>query len=196
MNKLFYVMGKSSSGKDTIYKKIIEFDDIKLKTVVGYTTRPMRDGEREGNEYFFVSRKKYDDMCKKNIVIENRDYNTVHGIWSYFTADDGQIDLQKNNYIMIGTLEAYEKIRNYYGNEKIIPLYIEVDDGERLSRALEREKQQREPKYAELCRRYLADSDDFKEENLKKCGIIKRYNNEDLSTCISEICETIKKEME
>ena len=54
MGKIFYVMGKSASGKDTIYKKLLErFPG--LKTVVTYTTRPIRDGETEGVEYHFTS---------------------------------------------------------------------------------------------------------------------------------------------
>ena len=42
MGFIFYLMGKSSSGKDTIYKKLIEKENFPLKTVVGYTTRPIR----------------------------------------------------------------------------------------------------------------------------------------------------------
>ena len=65
---------------------------------------------------------------------------------------------------MIGTLEAYLQIRDYFGKEKVVPIYIEVEDGERLSRALGREKLQKEPKYEEMCRRFLADAADFSEE--------------------------------
>ena len=51
----------------------------------------------------------------------------------------------------------------------MVPLYVEVDDGLRLSRALERERKQTEPKYAEMCRRFLADCEVVlrREEN---CG--------------------------
>lgn len=192
MTYIFYLMGKSSSGKDTIYKRVTELSRGELKTIVGYTTRPMRDGETDGSEYFFVSREKYEAMCKKGIVIESRDYHTVHGLWTYFTADDGQIELEKYNYLLIGTLESYEKIRKYYGEEKLIPLYIEVEDGERLTRALEREKKQKTPKYAELCRRFLADSEDFSEERLKACGITERYRNDDLDGCIDKLCAVIR----
>ena len=130
-------------------------------------------------------------MKREGKIIENRDYNTVYGIWSYFTADDGQINLQGNNYLLIGTLESYEKIRNYYGKEKLVPIYIEVEDGERLKRAIKREESQENPKYEEMCRRFLADSKDFSEENLNRCGIIRRYKNVDMEECIGEICETI-----
>lgn len=120
-------------------------------------------------------------------VVELRAYNTVHGIWKYFTVDDGQIDLAQGDYLLIGTLETYEKIREYYGAEHLVPIYIEVEDGERLARALERERRQAVPKYKEMCRRFLADEEDFCEENLKRLGIDKRYRNTDMETCLNEI---------
>ena len=49
-------------------------------------------------------------------------YDTVYGIWWYFTVDDGQIDLSEQNYLMIGTLEAYTKMIAYFGAEAILPV--------------------------------------------------------------------------
>ena len=72
-----------------------------------------------------------------------------------------------------------------------MPIYIEVDDGERLERAVKRERSQQEPKYAELCRRFLADEIDFKEENILAAGIERRYENDCLEHCICEIKEMI-----
>ena len=74
----------------------------------------------------------------------------------------------------------------------MLPIYIEVEDGLRLERALKREREQKEPKYAELCRRFLADSKDFSEENLKKAGIVKRFENIELDKCLNKILEEIK----
>ena len=68
-----------------------------------------------------------------------------------------------------------------------MPIYIEVDDGIRLQRALDREKMQKNPNYDEMCRRYLADAADFSESNLNKCEIYKRYNNDDFEKCVNEI---------
>ena len=192
MGKIYYLMGKSSSGKDTIYKHLISDEELKLRTIVGYTTRPIREGEREGVEYYFVSREKMELLKEQGKVIESRDYNTIHGVWSYFTADDNQINLSKHNYLLIGTLEAYLNIRVYFGEENVVPLYIEVDDGIRLMRALNREMQQANPKYAEMCRRFLADQEDFSEEKLSEAGITKRYNNDDIRECLGYI----RKDME
>lgn len=192
MGKIFFILGKSSSGKDTIFQKIKENNELGLKTVVGYTTRPMRENEVDGEEYFFVDRDRLEELKNEDKVIESRDYNTVHGIWSYFTVDDGQIDLDQDNYLYIGTLESYEQVRNFYGEDKVIPIYIEVEQGERLRRAVLREIEQSEPKYEELCRRFLADEQDFREEEINRLGIEKKYMNEDLDSCVAEIVKDIQ----
>lgn len=190
MGKIYYMMGKSSSGKDTLYREILKRCP-ELGKVVPYTTRPSREGERSGVQYHFVDEEELNRLEKEGRVIELRSYNTVHGIWKYFTVDDGQIDLEHCSYLMIGTLESYERMRRFYGAEKLFPIYIEVDDGERLMRALERERGQTEPKYKEMCRRFLADEEDFCEENLARLGIDKRYENTDLETCLKKITEEI-----
>ena len=191
MGKIFYIMGKSSSGKDTIYKKLSERMP-ELQRIVPYTTRPIRDGEQEGVEYHFVGEDRLREMQEAGRVIEVRAYNTKCGVWTYFTADDGQIDLEKKDYLVIGTLESFQALKKYFGEEKIVPIYIEVDDGVRLSRALEREQREKEPRYEEMCRRFLADSADFSEENLQRSGIRKRFVNMELERCLEEIGAYIK----
>ena len=195
MGKIFYIMGKSASGKDTIFRELKERCP-QLGMVVPYTTRPIRAGEKNGVEYFFTDEAALAKMEAEHKIIEIRSYDTVHGIWKYFTAADGQIDLESSDYLMIGTLESYEKMREYFGENGLVPVYIELDDGVRLERALEREKGQKEPKYKELCRRFLADEEDFKEENLVRCGIDRRYRNDDLRVCLEEICRDLKAVME
>lgn len=186
MGKIYYVMGKSSSGKDTIYKMLLK-EHPRFRTVVPYTTRPIREGERDGVEYFFVDAERLHEMQEEEKIIEIRSYNTKCGIWTYFTADDGQIDLDKYDYLMIGTLVSYRALREYFGEEKLVPVYIEVEDGLRLSRAIERERRQTDPKYAELCRRFLADEDDFSEKNIQAAGITRRFMNIESEKCVSEI---------
>lgn len=188
MGKIIYIMGKSASGKDSIFKEIKKRRP-ELKGIVLYTTRPIREGEQDGVEYHFVDEKKLRELELKGKVIEQRAYNTKHGIWNYFTVDDGQIDLSGDqNYIVIGTLESYAMMASYFGGEKVVPVYIEVEDGLRLARAVERERGEKSPKYAELCRRFLADAEDFSEENIEEAGIIKRFQNNDFETCLEEIC--------
>lgn len=192
MGKLFYIMGKSSSGKDSIYRELLEKKELGLKKLIIYTTRPIRDGEQDGQEYYFVTEEIFQKLKKTGKIIEDRGYNTVYGLWRYFTADN--MELEKYNYLGIGTLESYIQLRNYYGKDKIYPVYIEVEDGERLKRAIAREETQETPKYEEMCRRFLADTQDFSEENIQRAEINHRFQNIDLNSCICNI-ETYLKNM-
>lgn len=189
MGKIFYVMGKSASGKDTIFKRLCSRERLQNRENVHH--RPIRDGEHNGVEYFFVDQTFLEETRKNGTLIECRTYQTVYGPWSYFTVDDGQIDLAQGNYLMMGTLESYEELQAYYGPSALVPVYICVEDGLRLERAIAREREQAVPKYKELCRRFLADEEDFKEENLLRCGITKQYENLELETCIEQIVRDI-----
>ena len=186
MGRIFYIMGKSSSGKDTIYKRL-SARRPDMKRIIPYTTRPVREGETDGVEYFFVDQKRLNDLMDEGRVIEVRSYDTKCGIWTYFTADDGQINLDRHDYLVIGTLVSYRALRDYFGSDKLVPIYMAVEDGLRLYRALQRERKEKVPKYAEMCRRFLADSEDFSEDNLRKAGIERRFENLDLDACLEEI---------
>lgn len=193
MGLIYFLMGKSASGKDTVYEKILE--EFSLEKVIPYTTRPRRENEENGKQYFFVSDEEYLEKEKNNQIIESRVYETVYGPWRYFTVDDGQIDLNsEKDYLMIGTLESYQSIKKYFGERDVVPLYLEVEDGVRLQRAMDREKKQLNPSYDEMCRRFLADQKDFSDERLKECGIHIKYKNENLEECLEQIGEAIVKE--
>ena len=144
MPEIAFLMGKSSSGKDNIFKALVGDKELNLKTVIMYTTRPMRAGEKEGVEYYYVDNEK---------ALE---------------------------------LEAADKV----------PIYIEVDDGIRLMRAINREQKQEVPQYEEMCRRFLADSKDFSEEKIKEAGINQRFSNDGtIEDCIRDIKEAIKQQL-
>ncbi|MCI9487434.1 MAG: guanylate kinase [Lachnospiraceae bacterium] len=190
MGRIFYIMGKSASGKDSIFRMLAADKELHLKTVTMYTTRPKRSGEEDGREYFFRDRAFLLREEEAGRVMECRTYETMLGPWSYFTLDDGQLDLERFSYLMMGTPESYENTRRYFesrGRKVLIPIYIEVEDGERLLRAVKREMCQEEPHYAEVCRRFLADQEDFSGERLERLGIDKIFKNRELSVCKEEI---------
>ncbi|MDE6875908.1 MAG: guanylate kinase [Lachnospiraceae bacterium] len=193
MATIYVLMGKSASGKDTIYRRLLGHPELDLCPVVLYTTRPVRSGEEDGRDYHFVDEVRLRELEAQGKVIEHRVYQTVHGAWHYFTVDDGQISLcGKRDYLMIDTLEGYLQLRKYFGAEHVAALYVEVEDGLRLSRALERERGQQHPRYAELCRRFLADEEDFSPEKLSEAGVLIRYSNEDLENCIQAIAAAVR----
>ena len=59
----------SGAGKTSICKKVISLDK-KISLSVSYTTRPKRKSEKDGKDYFFVSKEKFEDLKKKNFFIE------------------------------------------------------------------------------------------------------------------------------
>ena len=98
MGKIFCLMGKSACGKDTLYKQILSNKSLPLKTIIPYTTRPARDEETNGVEYYFLTDKEQQELERTGKIIELRAYKTLHGIWKYFTVNDHQIDLKNNHY--------------------------------------------------------------------------------------------------
>lgn len=194
--KIFCLIGKSASGKDTIYQRLLRDPSLPLRSVIPYTTRPMRSGEAEGREYHFRREEDFRRALDAGKVIESRRYNTVYGPWTYYTEDDGQIDLAASSYLLVGVLQSYLNISRYFGREAAVPLYVYVEDGERLQRALDRERAQAHPRYQELCRRFLADSEDFSEEKLREASITRRFENRDSAACTREIRGYIREILE
>lgn len=194
MGKIFCLIGKSAAGKDALYNALLNDEELSLKPFVTHTTRPRREGEQNGHEYFFSTEEEMAGFEKSSKLIEKRTYHTVYGDWFYFSVDGGHINLEEKNYLYIGTLESFLHMRDYYTAARTVPLYVEVEDGERLLRAIKREQQQKEPGYKELCRRFLADSEDYSEEKLAQAGIKKRFNNAGFDECVREISSYIKEE--
>lgn len=194
--KVIYIMGKSASGKDTIFNILKQ--KLNVNTYVMYTTRPMRDGEEDGVNYYFISKEemeKYQNGEMLNKLIESRTYQTAQGPWTYATIADEQFNSQKD-MLMTGTLESYKKIKQHFGENYsaiIKPVYIEVPDRIRLERAILREEKQEEPKYVEMCRRFIADSKDFSNEKLNEVGIKKRFQNIELENCVKDIMEFLER---
>lgn len=195
MSNFFYIMGKSSTGKDTIYKRIKE--QIDINTYILYTTRPIREGEKEGVDYHYISNEKMQELINVGKVLESRTYQTVAGPWTYATIADEQLE-QEGNIITVGTLESYRDIKEYYKDKidtKLVPIYIAIDERERRKRAIKREEGQIKPNYAEVERRIKADNIDFSEENLIKCGITSKetFYNYDIDRCVSQIIDYMER---
>ncbi len=191
MFRIFCLMGKSASGKDTLYRELLADESLGLRPVIPYTTRPMRIGEAEGREYYFRQPEDFLKAREAGRVIEYREYQTVHGPWIYYTEDDGQIDLERGNTLLIGTPDSCRSLRDHFGREAVAALCLYVEDGVRLQRALDRERAQKEPRYAELCRRFLADEADFAPDKLAGAGVDRYFENMDRQRCLEEIRQVI-----
>ena len=160
-DRIFCLVGKSCSGKDTLYAGILERCP-ELLPVIPHTTRPRRTGEVEGQHYCFVTGEQLRQYEARGQVIEKREYHTVQGLWTYFTL---RFPLEQDR-LLITTLEGTKALMDAYGPQAVRVVYLYTDDRTRLLRCMEREERQERPDYAELCRRFLADQSDFSDDKL------------------------------
>ena len=190
-----FICGRSGSGKDTVARELLErYPD--LQPIVTYTTRPMRPGETDGKEYHFSTIEDLNWYRDTDNIVEERVYHTAQGTWFYFTVDNDQFDLEHKDYLVTGSLEMYQSYVDYFGKENINLLYLEVPEKQLLERTIQRESLKQNPDYAEVCRRFYADSKDFSEERLLSFGISKEnriQNVDEFYETMQQICIKIGK---
>ena len=186
MGKIFCIIGKSASGKDVVCSALLE-QKKNLKRLLSYTTRSPRKDEVDGVHYYFVTDEYIAEKEKEGKLIEKTVRDTEDGPKTYATIDDEQVSFANGSYIAIKDPAGAQKIKDYYGADKVVIIHITVDDGIRLMRALTREMTQPYPKYSDMCNRYLDDERDF--ANIK-CDFV--CQNIDLFKCVDELKKIIK----
>lgn len=177
---IFFLIAPSCAGKDLIMKMLLQDEDLDLRMLGMFTTRPMRNGEKQGEPYHFGT---MDDMVylkEQDRIIESRSYTTNKGIWHYGTMLPEDFD-PKKDYIYTATIESYHKIFQFFKGYnwkhccevQLYPIYIQVSEKTRLQRAIDQR-----PDLIEACRRFIADATDFSEENVASIPCMKTFENE------------------
>ena len=139
--KIFALLGYMGVGKDTILKQVLkDMDDV--KPIISTTTRPMRKGETEGVEYYFIDDTEF--FRRGTDFVEQRIYHTKvkengvekNATWRYGIE---RMELEKDDYlIVIVDSVGYKELKNYVGNNKIVPIFISAPQEELKARALAR----------------------------------------------------------
>lgn len=197
MGKIFMIIGRSGTGKDTIYKNLIADRSLLLNPIVTYTTRPKRPGEQEGVEYHFVDEERMRHLDEEKQIVEKRCYHTKNGDWYYFTVDN-DINLESGSYLTIGTLDSFMSYKKYFAKkfhyrkydpnyEIIYPIYLSVPDDILHNRLVLRENESGKPDFVEMNRRFSQDSIDFSTSEILKADIDCQFENINLEDCIKEI---------
>ena len=151
--KIVALFGEAGSGKDYIVKNIMKTELGKryLNEIISSTTRPPREGEKNGINYNFIS---YDEFTKKDFL----EYTTFRNWW-YGTPIDS-LDINKINIGVFNIAGIYQLTNSNINNKRVncLPIYIKVNPKIRLIRQLQRENN---PDCDEIIRRYLTDQKDF-----------------------------------
>lgn len=136
--KLIVFLGSSAAGKDTALNYLIENHDF--KPVLSYTTRPMREGEKEGREYYFINKEQFGKLQDANQFIEQREYQTCANgkkdIWYYGITKN---ELNSNRLLVtIVDTNGLKSLIEYLGAEKILSIFINTSTKLRKTRAQKR----------------------------------------------------------
>ena len=158
MRKIFAVMGKASTGKDTLTKMLSE--TLELPIALSFTTRPMRVGEKQGVEYNFISDSDFWDLHGCDLLAEYTSYEVASGeTWHYGLTKE---ELEKAEYVLvIVNPDGFKQLTEIYG-DKVCSILIDAPADVRIKRYLDRDAVTEE-KAEECCRRFLADNKDFKD---------------------------------
>lgn len=164
MRKIFAVMGKASTGKDTLTKMLSE--TLELPIALSFTTRPMRVGEKQGVEYNFISDDDFWDLHGCDLLAEYTSYEVASGeTWHYGLTKE---ELEKAEYVLvIVNPDGFRQLTEIYG-DKVCSILIDAPADVRIKRYLDRDTVTEE-KAEECCRRFLADNKDFKDISTNHC---------------------------
>lgn len=197
--KIFYIFGKSGTGKDTLKNNLLKVTDVELTPLIVVTDRPIRVGEKEGENYIFKTPEEFSELINNDELMEYREYTVYDGngekaIWRYGTFKVDPKAGDNTLYIGIGSIESYKFIKNLYG-DSVVPIYIMVNDDERLHRLIIRDGNNKN-KLKEICRRFIAECDEYSSDELNALHLSRHavFNNKSMPDMISKVIAYILKE--
>lgn len=185
MKKVIAICGKSGSGKDSILKGVLNKKPEVFAPIVSYTTRPKREGEIEGVDYYFITSEQMASKIMNGEMLEATSFNG----WVYGTS----IDSLKDDKVNIGVynLEGLEYLIENKNEIDSLIFYIDASNKIRLLRSLNREEN---PDIDEIIRRYGTDKTDFLDFVPSEIDAMTLHNEseKDLSFCIENVISLTK----
>ena len=180
MYNIIALIGEAGSGKDRTMQEILKTNST-LHEIISYTTRPMRQGEVEGVNYYYYTDKEFENKISNNEMLESTIFNN-----QYYGTSYDSLKLDKPNIGVFNPAGIYSMSK--FSNIELTVFRITCSDKTRLLRQLNRETN---PDVDEIIRRYGTDKKDF--SNLKFNYIeIRNENEEDLELAVKTILSEIK----
>lgn len=180
MYKILAIMGEAGTGKDTLMQSVLTTNPS-LHEIISCTTRPKREGEKEGVNYYYYTPNKFNNKIIKNEMLEY----TIFNNWYYGTSYDSV----KEDCINIGVFNP-AGVRSILSRSDVdvAVVYVRTADKTRLLRQLNREKN---PNVEEIIRRFKTDIEDFSELDFKYCELTNE-TSEDLNKNVREVLNLIE----
>ena len=154
--KLIAIIGRSASGKDYLFRHTLK-NNPDLNPVIHYTTRPRRDGEVDGKDYFFLTEAEFTHkVCDQDFLAETHFRDWKYGI------DSNSFNPDKINIGIFNPIELNQLYELFKDKFQFVIVETLADEKTRYLRSLDRLKPYDKEGLKELCRRNNADEQDFK----------------------------------
>lgn len=138
---IIVISGPSGVGKDTVIKKLRESRDS-LHFVVTATSRPMRPGEVNGKDYFFVSKEEFLQMVDKNELLE---YALVYGDYKGIPKKQIREYMAKGYDIVLRVdIQGAQTLRRILGDSAVFVFLAAESEMALVERLVERKTESRE----------------------------------------------------
>lgn len=166
-NKFIALVGASATGKSTV-ERILQ-EQYGLNRCVSMTTRPKRDYEQDGVDYYFVTTQDFEDLRKDGLLAEETCFNSwLYGLTVAEVEDGGVVVIEP---------KGLQQIIESVGRENVFVVYLTYPDKERLIRSL---VDRNDNDVDEVIRRYQADKNDM--QNMEWVADITIVNHDSSKT--------------
>lgn len=187
--KLFLLVGKSASGKDTLMNMLLS-DFKEMKPLVSHTTRPMRTGEKDGETYHFVDDLTFEEMLDNGEFLETTSY-TIESENKIYRYGLSKKEVMDTPYAMtiVNPYGLNNLLANKFIKDNIVSILITRNDKDRILAYINRDKN---VNIKEMIDRYKRDEEDF--ENVMTDYIIE--NDDAICDSYIKLYKLIKEEIE
>jgi len=140
MPKILCILGKSAVGKDTLAAGLLNDKDLSVTKAISYTTRPRRENEVNGEDYYFISVDEFMKMRNNNEFLEETSYNVNGETWYYGFAKKSFMNLNKTIIAVINPRGLVEFINDEDIRKNLFVLYLKANENVRKKRYFTRDK--------------------------------------------------------
>ena len=125
---IIIITGPSGVGKNTIINELSNHINFYFST--SFTTRPRRDNEKEGEDYYFISNQEFNNLIDNNEMLEYEEY----GGYLYGTPNS---EITRDGIVILD-LEVNGATKLLKSNNDYIGIFIDINDDELIKRLVSR----------------------------------------------------------
>jgi len=170
---MIILVGASASGKTEVAKMLGKL--FQMRKVITHTTRPMRDNEKDGVDYYFVSKDEFISLKKMNFFVETTEYND-----NYYGTSRKELEDNKVLIVDPNGLQSFVKLKD----PRIIAFFMNATKETRRIRMIKRGD-----RIEDAIKRIATDDEKFNESAMDACDYVIDSEKQSVKKCALEVYE-------